>query len=172
MIQETKDKDAHDFIKQKVESANWFQNAILKREETLLKVMNAIVCFQEQYFLSGDEKELKPMILADIANIVNMDISTISRVTNSKYVQTFFGTFLLKELFSEAYRKDNGEEISTKVRKKRLTEIIDSENKRAPYTDEKLSTLLGQEEYHIARRTVAKYREVLGLENAKLRRKL
>ena len=172
MIQETKDKDAHDFIKQKIESANWFQNAILKREETLLKVMNAIVSFQEQYFLSGDEKELKPLILADIANIVNMDISTISIVTNSKYVQTFFGAFLLKELFSEAYRKDNGEEISTKVIKKRLTEIIDSENKRAPYTDEKLSMLLGQEEYHIARRTVAKYREELGIETSKYRREL
>ena len=112
------------------------------------------------------------MILADIANIVSMDISTISRVTNSKYVQTFFGTFLLKDLFSEAYRKDNGEEISTKAIKKRLIEIIDSENKKRPYTDEKLSKLLGQEEYHIARRTVAKYREELGIETSKYRREL
>ncbi|MGY8986923.1 MAG: RNA polymerase factor sigma-54, partial [Flavobacteriales bacterium] len=134
MIEETLDMAAKEFLKQKIESANWFKNAILQREETLLNVMNAIVNFQEKYFLSGEDEELKPMILADIANIVNMNISTISRVSNSKYVQTFFGTFLLKNLFSEAYRKDNGELISTKVIKSRLKEIIEMEDKKQPYT--------------------------------------
>lgn len=172
MIDETSDKEAKDFLKQKIESANWFKNAIQQREQTLLKVMNAIVSHQEKYFFSGDDKDLKPMILADIAQVVNMDISTISRVSNSKYVQTFFGTFLLKELFSEAYRKDNGELISTKVIKSRLKEIIESEDKRNPYTDEKLSQLLGEDEYHIARRTVAKYREELEIETSKYRREL
>jgi RNA polymerase sigma-54 factor len=134
--------------------------------------MNAIVSFQEKYFLSGEDEDLKPMILADIANIVKMNISTISRVTNSKYVQTFFGTFLLKDLFSEAYRKDNGELISTKVIKSRLKEIIDMEDKKTPYTDEKLAELLGEDEYHIARRTVSKYREGLSIETSKYRREL
>ena len=172
MIEETLDMAAKEFLKQKIESANWFKNAILQREETLLNVMNAIVNFQEKYFLSGEDEELKPMILADIANIVNMNISTISRVSNSKYVQTFFGTFLLKNLFSEAYRKDNGELISTKVIKSRLKEIIEMEDKKQPYTDEKLAELLGENEYHIARRTVAKYREGLGIETSKYRREL
>ena len=172
MIQETSDKKAKEFLKQKIESANWFIDAILQREQTLLKVMNAIIKHQEKYFLSGDDKDLKPMILADIAQIVNMDISTISRVSNSKYVQTFFGSFLLKELFSEAYRKDNGELISTKVIKSKLKDIVDSEDKTAPYTDEKITILLGEEEYHIARRTVSKYREELGIETSKYRREL
>jgi len=172
MIQETSDKEAKEFLKQKIESANWFKDAILQREQTLLKVMNAIIKHQEKYFLSGDEKDLKPMILADIAQIVNMDISTISRVSNSKYVQTFFGSFLLKELFSEAYRKDNGELISTKVIKSKLKDIVDSEDKTSPYTDEKITILLGEEEYHIARRTVSKYREELGIETSKYRREL
>ena len=172
MIQETADKKAKEFLKQKIESANWFKDAILQREQTLLKVMNAIIKHQEKYFLSGDDKDLKPMILADIAQIVNMDISTISRVSNSKYVQTFFGSFLLKELFSEAYRKDNGELISTKVVKSKLKDIVDSEDKTSPYTDEKITILLGEEEYHIARRTVSKYREELGIETSKYRREL
>lgn len=172
MIDETSDKEAKEFLKQKIESANWFKNAIQQREQTLLKVMNAIVSHQDRYFFSGDDKDLKPMILADISQVVNMDISTISRVSNSKYVQTFFGTFLLKELFSEAYRKDNGELISTKVIKSRLKDIIESEDKTAPYTDEKLSQLLGEDEYHIARRTVSKYREDLGIETSKYRREL
>ncbi|MBT6808521.1 MAG: RNA polymerase factor sigma-54 [Flavobacteriales bacterium] len=172
MIQETSDKKAKEFLKQKIESANWFKDAILQREQTLLKVMNAIIKHQEKYFLSGDDKDLKPMILADIAQIVNMDISTISRVSNSKYVQTFFGSFLLKELFSEAYRKDNGELISTKVIKSKLKDIVDSEDKTSPYTDEKITILLGEEEYHIARRTVSKYREELGIETSKYRREL
>ena len=172
MIDGALDVAAKEFLKQKIESANWFKNAILQREETLLNVMNAIVNFQEKYFLSGEDEELKPMILADIANIVNMNISTISRVTNSKYAQTFFGTFLLKDLFSEAYRKDNGELISTKVIKSRLKEIIEMEDKKQPYTDVKLAELLGENEYHIARRTVAKYREGLGIETSKYRREL
>ncbi|MBT5858728.1 MAG: RNA polymerase factor sigma-54 [Flavobacteriales bacterium] len=172
MIQETSDKKAKEFLKQKIESANWFKDAILQREQTLLKVMNAIIKHQEKYFLSGDDKDLNPMILADIAQIVNMDISTISRVSNSKYVQTFFGSFLLKELFSEAYRKDNGELISTKVIKSKLKDIVDSEDKTSPYTDEKITILLGEEEYHIARRTVSKYREELGIETSKYRREL
>jgi len=172
MIQETSDKKAKEFLKQKIESANWFKDAILQREQTLLKVMNAIIKHQEKYFLSGDDKDLKPMILADIAQIVNMDISTISRVSNSKYVQTFFGSFLLKELFSEAYRKDNGELISTKVIKSKLKDIVDSEDKTAPYTDEKITVLLGEAEYHISRRTVSKYREELGIETSKYRREL
>lgn len=172
MMRETKDKEAREFIQKKIESANWFKNAILQREMTLIKVMNAIVSHQEKYFYTGDEKELKPMILADIAHVVNMDISTISRVSNSKYVQTFFGTFLLKELFSEAYTKDDGEQVSTKVIKKRLSEIIESEDKRNPYTDERLSQILGEDQYHIARRTVAKYREELGVETSKYRREL
>ena len=172
MIDETSDKKAKEFLKQKIESANWFKNAIQQREQTLLKVMNAIVSHQDKYFFSGDDKDLKPMILADISQVINMDISTISRVSNSKYVQTFFGTFLLKELFSEAYRKDNGELISTKVIKSRLKDIIESEDKTAPYTDERLSQLLGEDEYHIARRTVSKYREDLGIETSKYRREL
>ena len=172
MMEETKDKEAQEFIQKKIESANWFKNAILQRDQTLIKVMNAIVSHQEKYFFTGDEKVLKPMILADIAHVVNMDISTISRVSNSKYVQTFFGTFLLKELFSEAYTKDDGEQVSTKVIKKRLSEIIESEDKRNPYTDERLSELLGEDKYHIARRTVAKYREELGIETSKYRREL
>ena len=172
MMDDTSDEEAKEFLKKKIESANWFKNAILQREETLLNVMNAIVSFQEKYFLSGEDEDLKPMILADIANIVKMNISTISRVTNSKYVQTFFGTFLLKDLFSEAYRKDNGELISTKVIKSRLKEIIEMEDKKNPYTDEKLAELLGEDEYHIARRTVSKYREGLSIETSKYRREL
>lgn len=172
MINDTSDQEARHFLKQKIESANWFKNAILEREQTLFKVMSAIVRFQENYFKSGDEKDLRAMKLADIAEQVNMDISTISRVTNSKYVQTFFGIFLLKDLFSEAYRKDNGEIISTKVIKQRLKEIIEKEDKKHPFTDEKLCNFLGKDEYHIARRTVAKYRESLGIETSKYRREL
>ena len=172
LLKETKDKNTKEFLKQKVEKASWFKNAITKREETLRNVMTAIISVQENYFLSGDDKELKPMKLADISNIVNMDISTISRVSNSKYVETHFGTFKIKELFSDAYRKDNGEVISTNEIKKQLESIINSEDKRKPYTDEQLSDMLGNKGYHIARRTVAKYRGFLAVETAKLRREL
>jgi RNA polymerase sigma-54 factor len=134
--------------------------------------MSAILEFQNNFFVSGDEKDLKPMILMDIAEIVKMDISTISRVSNSKYVETSFGTFLLRDLFSEAYRKDDGTEISTKEIKSKLQEIIDNENKQEPFTDEQLSEMLGENEYNIARRTVAKYREQLRIPVSRLRRML
>ena len=170
ILAETKDKEAKAFITQKIELAQWFVDAIKQRENTLQNVMSAILEFQHDYFVSGDEIDLKPMILMNIAEIVQMDISTISRVSNSKYVETFFGTFLLKELFSEAYKKEDGTEISTKEIKSKLQEIIETEDKRKPPTDEKLSELLGENEYHIARRTVAKYREQLNIPVARLRR--
>jgi len=172
MLKETEDEDTKKFLVDKVEKANWFKDAIAKRNDTLKNVVTAILEIQESYFISGNEKELKPMKLADIAQVVNMDISTISRVSNSKYIATHFGTFKLKELFSEAYRKDNGELISTKEIKTRLQEIIVSEDKINPFTDEKLAELLGKDDYHIARRTVAKYRENLNIQIAKLRREL
>ena len=172
MLEETTDKETKSFLKQKVEKAKWFKDALLKRESTVKRVMRAIISVQEAFFLSGNEKDLIPMKLADIAQIVSMDISTISRVSNSKYVETHFGTFKLKELFSEAYRKDNGELISTKEIKIRLKEIIESEDTTRPFTDEELSELLGKDEYHIARRTVSKYRENIGIQTAKLRRRL
>jgi len=172
MLAETKDKKTKDFIKQKIEAAIWFADAIKQRENTLQNVMSVILEFQSDYFISGDEKDLKPMILMDIAQKVNMDISTISRVSNSKYVETFFGTFLLKELFSEAYKKEDGTEISTKEIKAKLKEILQVEDKKQPFTDEKLAELLGKQEYHIARRTVAKYREQLKFPVARLRKTL
>ncbi len=143
-----------------------------KRNETLKKVIDAIIYIQYEYFISGKEDDLKPMKLADIAEKVNLDISTISRVTNSKYIETIFGTFLLKDFFSEAYRKDDGGLISTKKIKNKLAEIIQQENKSNPYTDEVLCQLLGQEEYHIARRTVAKYRDKLKIPVSKIRRSI
>ena len=172
MLKKTDDEATKKFLVDKLEKANWFKDAIEKRNDALKNVVTAILRIQESYFISGNEKELKPMKLADIAQIVNMDISTISRVSNSKYIETHFGTFKLKELFSEAYRKDNGELISTKEIKTRLQEIIASEDKTNPFTDEKLAELLGKDDYHIARRTVAKYRENLNIQIAKLRREL
>ena len=172
MLAETKDKKAKDFIKQKIEAAIWFADAIKQRENTLQNVMSTIIDFQHDYFISGDEKDLKPMKLMDIAQIVNMDISTISRVSNSKYVETTFGTFLLKELFSEAYHKEDGTIISTKEIKEKLKEILESEDKKQPLNDERLAELLGKEEYHIARRTVAKYRDQLKFPVARLRKTL
>jgi len=168
----TNDKETQKFLKQKIEKAHWFKEAIEKRENTLKQVMIAIIQLQNEYFISGIESDLKPMRLADVANIINMDISTVSRVSNSKYIETHFGTFKVKELFSDAYRKDNGEIISTNEIKSHLKKIILSEDKFKPFTDEQLTRVLGKEEYHIARRTVAKYREQLGLETAKLRREL
>jgi RNA polymerase sigma-54 factor len=172
MLKETEDSATKKFLQEKIEKAAWFKSAIAKRNDTLKNVFSAILDIQEAYFISGNEKDLKPMKLADIAQVVNMDISTISRVSNSKYVVTHFGTFKLKELFSEAYRKDNGELISTKEIKSKLQEIIETEDKINPFSDEELAELLGQDNYHIARRTVAKYRENLGIQTAKLRRKL
>ena len=172
MLEETKDKSAKEFISKKIESAQWFAEAIKERENTLYNVMSAILEFQNNFFISGDEKDLKPMILMDIAEIVKMDISTISRVSNSKYVETPYGTFLLRDLFSEAYRKDDGTEISNKEIKSKLQEIIDNENKQEPFTDEQLSEMLGENDYNIARRTVAKYRDQLKIPVSKLRRML
>ena len=172
LLKETADNTTKEFLQKKVEKALWFKEALIKREATLKKVMLAIISLQENYLLSGVESDLKPMKLADIANIVNMDISTISRVSNSKYVETHFRTFKLKELFSEAYKKDDGQVISTNEIKNHLKEIILTEDKTTPYNDEQLAELLGKDNYHIARRTVAKYREQLGIEIAKLRREL
>ena len=168
----TRDKETQKFLKQKIEKANWFKDSIEKRENTLKQVMSAIIKLQKEYFISGVESDLKPMRLADVAHIINMDISTVSRVSNSKYIETHFGTFKVKELFSDAYRKDNGELISTNEIKSHLKKIILSENKVNPFTDKQLAKILGKEEYHIARRTVSKYREQLGIETAKLRREL
>tara|TARA_B100001758_G_scaffold247879_1_gene268056 strand:+ start:41662 stop:42972 length:1311 start_codon:yes stop_codon:yes gene_type:complete len=172
LLEKTEDTKTKVFLKERVEKAEWFKESIKKRQETLKKVMSAIIQLQKKYFISGHENDLRPMRLADVASIVKMDISTISRVSNSKYIETHFGTFKVKELFSEAYRKNNGEFISTNEIKNSLLEIISSENKKAPFNDDQLANLLGKEEYDIARRTVAKYREQLGIETAKLRRKL
>jgi RNA polymerase sigma-54 factor len=172
LLKETSDVETKNFLQKKIEKAKWFVDALKKRNKTLKDVMEAIVKIQESYFTSGKEYDLKPMKLADIAEIIKMDISTISRVTNSKYVETNFGSFLLKDFFSEAYKKDNGEIISTKEIKKKLIDIIDGEDKTKPFTDETICDLLGKEEYHIARRTVAKYREELKIPISKFRRKL
>ena len=172
LLSETDDPKTKSFLTQKIEKANWFKEALEKRNKTLKKVLLAIIKIQKKYLISGLEADLIPMRLVDIAEVVNMDISTISRVSNSKFIETHFGTFKLKELFSEAYRKDDGTIISTKKIKEKLKGIINSENKKKPYTDERLAELLGEEEYHIARRTVAKYREQIGVETARLRKKL
>ncbi|RLD39827.1 MAG: RNA polymerase sigma-54 factor [Bacteroidetes bacterium] len=167
-----KKKEAFMFIKQKIDSAKWFMEAIRQRQNTLFVTMNAIMEFQRNYFLTGDETKLRPMILKDIADIVNLDISTISRVANSKYVQTPFGTFLLKSFFSESMQTESGEEVSTREIKKILSECIDSENKTKPHTDELLTNILKEKGYNIARRTVAKYREQLNIPVARLRKEL
>jgi len=165
-------KEAVQFVKQKLDSAKWFIDAIKQRQQTLLKTMNAIMKFQYEYFLTGDDKMLKPMILKDIAEEIEMDISTVSRVANSKYVQTEFGTFLLKSFFSEAIQTDSGEEVSNKEVKKILEECISNENKRKPLADEKLTEILKEKGYSIARRTVAKYREAMNIPVARLRKEL
>ena len=165
-------KDAILFIKQKVDSAKWFIEAIKQRQNTLLKTMEAIISFQKEFFLSGDEKKLKPMILKDIAAIVEMDISTISRVANSKHVSTPYGIFSLKYFFSESLLTESGEEVSTREVKTILNEAIDKEDKTKPLTDEKLAELLKKKGYLIARRTVAKYREQLHIPVARLRKQL
>lgn len=165
-------KEAVQFVKSKLDSAKWFIDAIKQRQQTLLKTMNAIMKFQYEYFLTGDDRMLKPMILKDIAEEIEMDISTVSRVANSKYVQTEFGTFLLKSFFSEAIQTDSGEEVSNKEVKKILEECIANEDKRKPLADEKLTEILKEKGYTIARRTVAKYRESLNIPVARLRKEL
>jgi RNA polymerase sigma-54 factor len=165
-------KDALVFVKQKVDSARWFIDAIRQRNQTLLITMSEIINFQKEYFKEGDETKLRPMILKDIAEKTGLDISTISRVSNSKYIQTHFGIFPLKYFFSEGLQKEDGEEVSTREIKKILQDCIDNEDKRKPLTDEKLTQILKEKSYNIARRTVAKYREQLGIPVARLRKKL
>ena len=160
------------FVKQKIDSAKWFIDAIKQRHRTLMLTMTAIMNFQEQYFLTGDEKLLKPMILKDIAELVDMDISTVSRVANSKYVESPYGTFLIKYFFSEALKNSKGEDVSTKEIKTILDDVINNEDKTKPFTDEELAEILGSNEYHIARRTVAKYRETMNIAVARIRREL
>lgn len=163
-------KEAVTFIKQKLDSAKWFIDAIKQRQETLFNTMTAIMNYQHDFFLSGDETDLKPMILKDIAEQTGQDISTVSRVANSKFVQTEFGTFRLKFFFSESMQTESGEEVSTREVKKILTDIIGDENKKNPYSDEVLTDMLQEKGYNIARRTVAKYREQLNIPVARLRK--
>ena len=163
-------KEAVLFIKQKIDSAKWFIDAIKQRQNTLLNTMEAIMNYQKEFFLSGDETDLRPMILKDIAELTNLDISTVSRVANSKFVQTEFGTYRLKFFFSESLQTDSGEEVSTREVKKILTDLIEEESKKHPYSDEKLTEMLQEKGYNIARRTVAKYREQLNIPVARLRK--
>ncbi len=165
-------REALTFVKQKLDAAKWFIDAIQQRQHTLLNVMNTILEYQKEYFLEGDERKLRPMILKDIADIVGMDISTISRVANSKYIQTHFGTFLLKSFFSESLTTESGEEVSSREVKKILSDAIAAEDKRNPVTDDQLSKLLKEKGYNLARRTVAKYREQLNIPVARLRKEL
>ena len=167
-----KQKEALLFVKQKIDGAKWFIDAIMQRQQTLLVTMEAIMNYQREYFLTGDETKLRPMILKDIAEIVSMDISTISRVANSKYVQTPYGTFLLKSFFSESLSTDSGEEVSTREVKKILEDCVAAEDKKKPITDDRLAKILKEKGYNIARRTVAKYREQLSIPVARLRKEL
>lgn len=165
-------KDAVQFIKQKLDSAKWFIDAIRQRQETLFVTMNAIMHYQQEYFLDGDEGKLRPMILKDIADMIGLDISTVSRVANSKYVETPYGTKLIKEFFSEAMKNDQGEDVSTIEIKKILKTVIEEEDKRKPLPDDKLADILKDKGYPIARRTIAKYREQLDIPVARMRKKI
>lgn len=165
-------KEAVIFIKQKIDAAKWFIDAIKQRQHTLLSTMNTIMLYQEEFFLTGDETTLKPMILKDIAERTGLDISTVSRVANSKFVQTEFGTYRLKFFFSESLSTESGEEVSTREVKKILSDLVENEDKRKPLSDEKLTELLQEKGYNIARRTVAKYREQLNIPVARLRKEL
>jgi RNA polymerase sigma-54 factor len=165
-------KDAVQFVRQKIDSAKWFIDAIKQRQNTLLLTMNAILEYQQDYFIDGDETKLKPMILKDVAEMTGLDISTISRVANSKFIQTHFGIFPLKFFFSEGLQTDSGEEVSTREIKRILQDCIENEQKRKPLTDERLTEILQEKGYQIARRTVAKYREQLNIPVARLRREI
>ncbi len=165
-------KDAVMFIKQKLDAAKWFIDAIRQRQQTLLITMNSIMHYQYDYFLTGDERRLRPMILKDIADQIKMDISTVSRVANSKYVSTPYGTKLIKEFFSESMKNDQGEDVSTREIKKILQNVIGDEDKKRPLTDDRLSAVLKEKGYPIARRTVAKYREQLDIPVARLRKEI
>lgn len=167
-----REKEAILFIKQKIDAAKWFIDAIRQRQDTMYRTMYAILQYQYEYFLTGDDRKLRPMILKDIADVTGLDISTVSRVVNSKFVQTEFGTRRLKDFFSESLQTDEGEEVSTLEVKKILTDLIGGENKRKPLSDEKLTDLLTEKGYQIARRTVAKYREQLNIPVARLRKEL
>jgi RNA polymerase sigma-54 factor len=165
-------KDAVQFIKQKLDSSKWFIDAIKQRQETLFVTMNAIMHFQQEYFLDGEETSMKPMILKDIADMVGLDISTVSRVANSKYVDTPYGTKLIKEFFSEAMKNDQGEDVSTLEIKKILQNVIEAEDKHKPLPDDQLADILKEKGYPIARRTIAKYREQLDIPVARMRKKI
>lgn len=165
-------KDAVMFIKQKLDSAKWFIDAIKQRQQTLFITMNAIIQYQKEYFLSGDERKLRPMILKDIADAIHMDVSTVSRVANSKYVDTPYGTKLIKEYFSESMKNEEGEDVSTREIKSILETVIRDEEKKKPLTDDKLAAMLKDKGYPIARRTVAKYREQLSIPVARLRKQI
>ncbi|SMC59948.1 RNA polymerase factor sigma-54 [Moheibacter sediminis] len=165
-------KEAVLFVKQKLDAAKWFIDAITQRRNTLLITMQAIMQFQQEYFLTGDETKIKPMILKDIADLIGMDISTVSRVANSKYVNTPYGTFLIKDLFSESLTNEEGEEVSTREIKRILQDVIGEEDKKKPLTDEKLTEILKEKGYPIARRTIAKYREQLNIPVARLRKEI
>lgn len=165
-------REAATFVKQKLDSAKWFIDAIRQRQQTLLMTMSEIIEFQKEYFMDGDETKLRPMILKDIAERTSLDISTVSRVSNSKYIQTHFGIYPLKYFFSEAMQKESGEEVSTREIKTILKEVIDNEDKHHPVTDERLTEILKEKSYNIARRTVAKYREQLDIPVARLRKEL
>jgi RNA polymerase sigma-54 factor len=165
-------KEAVLFIKQKIDSAKWFIDMIKQRQETLINTMSAIMKHQREFFLTGDETTMKPMILKDIAELTGLDISTVSRVANSKFVQTEFGTYRLKFFFSESLSTDSGEEVSTREVKKILSDMIEAEDKRKPLSDELLTDMLQEKGYNIARRTVAKYREQLSIPVARLRKEL
>lgn len=165
-------KDTVMFIKQKLDAAKWFIDAIRQRQQTLFITMNSIMNYQKEYFLTGDERNLRPMILKDIADEINMDVSTVSRVANSKYVDTPYGTKLIKEYFSESMKNEQGEDVSTKEIKKILETVIREEEKKKPLTDDKLAAILKDKGYPIARRTVAKYREQLDIPVARLRKQI
>ncbi len=165
-------KEALNFVKQKLDSARWFIDALRQRQNTLLVTMNAIISYQHDYFLSGDETKLKPMILKDIADLTGLDVSTISRVANSKYIQTNFGIYALKFFFSEGMQTESGEEVSTREIKKILQNCVEGEEKRHPLTDDRLAEILNEKGYHIARRTIAKYREQLNIPVARMRKEL
>jgi RNA polymerase sigma-54 factor len=165
-------KEAVIFIKQKIDAAKWFIDAIKQRQHTLYVTMEAIMMHQEEFFFTGDETSMRPMILKDIAEKTGLDISTVSRVANSKFVQTEFGTYRLKFFFSESLSTESGEEVSTREVKKILSDMVEGESKRKPLSDEKLTEMLQEKGYNIARRTVAKYREQLNIPVARLRKEL
>lgn len=167
-----KQKEAATFVKQKIDSAKWFVEALKQRQNTLESTMKAILDYQHEYFLNGDESNLKPMVLKDIAEVTGFDISTISRVVNSKYIETHFGVYPLKYFFSEGLENQAGEEVSTRELKKSLTECVDNEDKRKPLTDDQLVEEMNKRGYKVARRTIAKYRDQLGIPKARLRKEL